>query len=708
MQRLAMPESNGVALEEELDTAPVESILNHALNSSDQPLDPHNRAFMGSRFGHDFTPLRVHHDGGSPGPGVVQRDEDEGWLSKIGGAISGAGSAVASGVGGAIDAGESLASSAGSAIASGVGSVVDTGESLASGAASAIGSGVSSVVDAGSSIASGVGSVAGKAWQGAKTAAGDVADFGKDVYGQMKEDAGYVQKGVGAVGSGVDWLENKAKAGTSWVADKASGIPVLSQIANAGKSYVDLNVDVLGGAAKGVTGLAGGLLSAAADPVDTAKALYTMSEHIPGMGMPQKLLGGAYDLAQGKSLGDVADETLNPMNDLKYWGNVGKGLISPYQQAIAEGKPGEALGRGAVDIGSLFLGVGEAGEASKVAQVAEAADAAKVGDVAEAAKLADAADASKAADVADAGKATSVPPEPVQVPVDPNVNPTAPTQLPPGPTELPPHPPLSPDYLENPGFRQSPAPVIEPPPPGGFPKLPNTPASPIELGPSSALEEGTAVSHDATEAAEHSTPLEAEPQSNPAEAPSPSEAAPEEQSVAPEAVDDAAAVQRGRGSRLRDQSGYRDVKMEALKEEVAGGIWSPETAQLAEDRGLNVPTELAEGETSLGEAQVNVHHKTSLAEDPTQAANPENLELLDAQGGGSAHAAGAHGNDFARQRSGLAADPDFDQNLGFQGDKRRGVPSLDDGLESVMDEKSLHDFETADDPLSYLRSLAGL
>jgi hypothetical protein len=96
---------------------------------------------------------------------------------------------------------------------------------------------------------------------------------------------------------------------------------------------------------------------------------------------------------------------------------------------------------------------------------------------------------------------------------------------------------------------------------------------------------------------------------------------------------------------------------------------------LAEDRGANVPVEIADGETSLGEAQVNVHHKTSLAEAPELAAKEENLELLDAQGRGSAHASGAHGNRFAEQRGGLAADPDFDENLGMSADKRRVIDS---------------------------------
>jgi hypothetical protein len=295
------------------------------------------------------------------GPSAVQRDDDDSLLGGIG----------------------SWVSSAGSAVASGVGSAVDTVESGAK------------------TVASDVGDIAGSAWQGAKSAAGDVADFGKGVYGQMREDADYVKKGEGWVDKGVDWLEDKGKGATDWVAQQAKGIPVLEQAAGMGKSFADTNIDVLGGAAKGVTGLAGGILGAAADPVDTARGLATMSEHLPGIGLPQKMLGGAYDLAfSDKSLGQVADETLDPMVDANYWGGVGKAFLSPYAQSIAEGKPGEALGRAGVDIGSLFLGAGEAGAAGKVGEiskVAEVADAAKVSEGADAAKIAEAAGAGKAA-----------------------------------------------------------------------------------------------------------------------------------------------------------------------------------------------------------------------------------------------------------------------------------------------------------------------
>jgi hypothetical protein len=284
----------------------------------------------------------------------VQRDDD-GWLGSIGSALSDAGSAVVSGVGSAIDTGADLAASAGSAIAS-----------------------------------------------GAKTAASDVSDVAGGIYGAMKDASAGVKEGEGAVDSGIDWLEGKAKSGTGWLADEAKGIPGLEQVADAGKSFVDTSVDVTGGALKGATGLLGGVVGAVADPVDTAKGLYTMSSHIPVMGMPQKMLSGAYDLAfSDKSLGDVAKETLDPMEDAKYWGKVGGALLDPYAQSIKEGKPGEALGRGVVDIGSLFLGAGEAGAAGKAGELAKVAD---LGDLGKGAEMAD---ASKMAEGANAAKAAS-------------------------------------------------------------------------------------------------------------------------------------------------------------------------------------------------------------------------------------------------------------------------------------------------------------
>ena len=41
----------------------------------------------------------------------------------------------------------------------------------------------------------------------------------------------------------------------------SASVPVLEQLAGAGKSLTDFSVDVTGGALKGVTGMAGGLVS---------------------------------------------------------------------------------------------------------------------------------------------------------------------------------------------------------------------------------------------------------------------------------------------------------------------------------------------------------------------------------------------------------------------------------------------------------------
>ncbi len=82
-------------------------------------------------------------------------------------------------------------------------------------------------------------------------------------------------------------------------------------------------------------------------------------------------------------------------------------FVDPYAQAIAEGRPGLALGRGIVEIGSFFIPMGGFGGASAdgVASAGKAAEAA--GDAGKAAEVAG--DAGKAAEVTgDAGKAAGV------------------------------------------------------------------------------------------------------------------------------------------------------------------------------------------------------------------------------------------------------------------------------------------------------------
>lgn len=89
-------------------------------------------------------------------------------------------------------------------------------------------------------------------------------------------------------------------------------------------------------------------------------------------------------------------------------GAIVDGITKPYTEAWAQGNYGEALGRGAIDVGGLFVGgvgaAGKAGEAANVAgEVGEAANAAgKAGEIANTAgKLGETADAA-----GQAGKAT--------------------------------------------------------------------------------------------------------------------------------------------------------------------------------------------------------------------------------------------------------------------------------------------------------------
>ncbi|WP_232448353.1 DUF4150 domain-containing protein [Burkholderia ubonensis] len=94
------------------------------------------------------------------------------------------------------------------------------------------------------------------------------------------------------------------------------------------------------------------------------------------------------------------------------------GITKPYMEAWSQGNYGEALGRGAVDIGGLFVGgVGAAGKAGEVGNVAgkvgEAVNVAgKAGEVADVANAAGKAGdvgtaAGKAGEVAEAGAATT-------------------------------------------------------------------------------------------------------------------------------------------------------------------------------------------------------------------------------------------------------------------------------------------------------------
>jgi Domain of unknown function (DUF4157) len=214
------------------------------------------------------------------------------------------------------------------------------------------------VSDAGSAVAD----VASDAWDVTK-------EVGSDIYSGMKQNAGLVKEGTHWLEGGIDWLEGEASSGAHWLADKAEGIPVLSDVADAGAWAVDQQAQFTGGILKGATGLLGGVGSMIADPVDAVMGLEKMAEHIPmGVPNPFKMAHGLYDVvANDADIGDVANKTLNPLasmeDDAAFFGQMAKGIARPYAEAIDQGKYSEALGHGVFDIGALILTGGESGAA---------------------------------------------------------------------------------------------------------------------------------------------------------------------------------------------------------------------------------------------------------------------------------------------------------------------------------------------------------
>jgi len=174
-----------------------------------------------------------------------------------------------------------------------------------------------------------------------------LADEAQGAYGAasgMADKAGrYMNKAQSAVEKGIDWAEDGVTHGADWVGAKTHGIPVVEQVAAGGARVIEGGAQLAGGALKGAAGLVGGAANMAVHPIDTVKGLAAMVGHIPIRGNEA---------------------------DLQYWKGVGKAISAPYAQAIHEGRPLEAVGRGVFDIGSLFIGAGEAGAAAKGGEAA--------------------------------------------------------------------------------------------------------------------------------------------------------------------------------------------------------------------------------------------------------------------------------------------------------------------------------------------------
>jgi hypothetical protein len=219
---------------------------------------------------------------------------------------------------------------------------------------------------------------------------------------------------------------NKARADLLSKAIKPlEHIPVVGKAAQ-GLAWMDGKMnEFTGGIVKGAGSMVGGIANMVTHPVETASGLYAMAEHMPIMGglvpNPLKLAHAGTDIIfSGADPKTRLESVLNPAKSMEEDAKFGKalldGFIEPYKKSWSGGKYFEVAGRATFDIGSMFIGAGEANAAikggtaaSKAANVAGKLD--KAADVANGVdKAADAGKVAKGADeVAEtAGKVSKV------------------------------------------------------------------------------------------------------------------------------------------------------------------------------------------------------------------------------------------------------------------------------------------------------------
>lgn len=291
-----------------------------------------------------------------------------------------------------------------------------------------------------------------------------------------KEMSGEVKKGEESVNSGINWLESAESGLARSIASKAEGVPVLGSVANAGANWIDFASQVQGGILKGATGLVGGAVNMAANPIGTAQGLEAIAEHGSPVGIlnPFKTIRQGYNVLSGnESLGDAANELFNPLQQMKenkdFSMAMANGVLQPYKESWNQGKYGEVVGRAGFDIGSLLLGAGEAkagAEAGNLAKVAEVSDA--VSGATKAAEVSDAAGAlGKAAEGTEGLNTASKGLE------SGNLAPKSSLPIEPGPA-------TQPRPVIEPGPATQPTPTIEP---GPATQPSPAPGAPIEPGP---------------------------------------------------------------------------------------------------------------------------------------------------------------------------------------------------------------------------------
>jgi hypothetical protein len=141
-------------------------------------------------------------------------------------------------------------------------------------------------------------------------------------------------------------------------------IPILGTLTQLGVGLMDQQSQLSTGALKGAGAMVGGIAQMITNPVDTAKGLYTMVEHIPTFGgipgsvNPLKMLSATGDVlfngADPKQrFASVLDIRQSAQQDARFWqGGLGS-ILQPMQESWNAGRPAEAIGRGAFEVVSM-------------------------------------------------------------------------------------------------------------------------------------------------------------------------------------------------------------------------------------------------------------------------------------------------------------------------------------------------------------------
>ena len=243
-------------------------------------------------------------------------------------------------------------------------------------AGSAAKSAASKTLDAADSAGKAVLKAESAAWDGTKKAYGAATDAYDKVAPNFTE-------ANNSLGQGVDWVEEKAKAGNKKAAEKYAKVPVVGKVVKATTAVANATIDASGGVVKGAGDLSAMAGNAIVHPVDAAgsmaKGALDIAEHVPmapGVNTTVKAAHGMVDLARGKKDGEyggslkelgenLAMGTHTDPNDpkkkkksnadLDFAASLGGGT-----QAWSE-KPAEAATRTLVNLAPMFVGDEAAG-----------------------------------------------------------------------------------------------------------------------------------------------------------------------------------------------------------------------------------------------------------------------------------------------------------------------------------------------------------